>query len=257
MKNYDELTNDLLQRRDRYVADRKKKRKRAVSVAASLCCVCMAALLGFGMRQGGLLDGASPDRALEDTLPPDAEDTQHLGAEDPFDGGRSESVDTPVTGDKIVINSIEAVSADHNICLFAEDFVEMTRDEMVEYYGVDYIPEVPADIKPWEEERAGIYRRDGGTGEVYWDADILNYSNEDFTRNVHVEVDKDSYVLRDYYFFKGSEERSTINHHEVLIGCSIDGRYYSEFVYNGVGFCIDAEGVTEEEFVAMIKSVLA
>lgn len=37
----------------------------------------------------------------------------------------------------------------------------------------------------------------------------------------------------------------------------IDGRYYSEFVYNGVGFCIDAEGVTEEEFVAMIKSVIA
>lgn len=28
MKNYDELTNDLLERRDRYVADQKKKRKK-------------------------------------------------------------------------------------------------------------------------------------------------------------------------------------------------------------------------------------
>ncbi len=28
MKNYDEVTNDLLERRDRYVAGQKKKRKR-------------------------------------------------------------------------------------------------------------------------------------------------------------------------------------------------------------------------------------
>ena len=28
-----------------------------------------------------------------------------------------------------------------------------------------------------------------------------------------------------------------------------NGYYYSEFMHNGVGFLIDAEGVTEEEFV--------
>lgn len=36
MKSYDELTNDLLERRDRYVADQKKKRKRVMGVATSL-----------------------------------------------------------------------------------------------------------------------------------------------------------------------------------------------------------------------------
>ena len=40
MKSYDELTNDLLERRDRYVADQKKKRKRVMGVATSLCCFC-------------------------------------------------------------------------------------------------------------------------------------------------------------------------------------------------------------------------
>ena len=30
MKSYDELTNDLLERRDRYVTDQKKKRKSLV-----------------------------------------------------------------------------------------------------------------------------------------------------------------------------------------------------------------------------------
>ena len=84
----------------------------------------------------------------------------------------------------------------------------------------------------------------------------MNYSNEDFTRSVHVEVDKGSYVLKDYFFFKGTEEKSVINNYEVLIGFSESGYYYSEFMYNGVGFLIDAEGVTEEEFVAIISSII-
>ena len=67
MKNYDELTNDLLERRDRYVADQKKKRKRVMGVATSLCCFCLVALLGFGMWQGGMFD-AKPPITLDDSI---------------------------------------------------------------------------------------------------------------------------------------------------------------------------------------------
>lgn len=249
MKNYDELTNDLLERRDHYVADQKKKRKNLMSVATSLCCLCLVALLGFGMWQGGMFNTTPPDQTLEDTLYP--------GIKDNFDESKGESADNPAANDRIIINTINGISADKmNINLAVDDFVKMTREEMVEYYGVDYIPDVPADIKPWEDERSGIYKRDGGTGEVYWDADILNYSNEDFTRSVHVEVDKGSYVLKDCYYFKGNEEKSIINNHEVYIGLTENGYYYSEFMYNGVGFLIDANGVTEEEFIAIIASII-
>ncbi len=249
MKNYDELTNDLLERRDRYAADQKKKRKRVMGVATALCCCCLVALLGFGMRQGGMFSTTPPDQTLEDALYP--------GIKDNFDESKGESADNPAANNKIVINTINGISADKmNIALIVDDFVEMSREEMIEYYGVDYIPDVPADIKAWEDEQSGIFRRNGGTGEVYWDADILNYSNEDFTRSVHVEVDKGSYVLQDYLFFKGTEEKSVINNLEVLIGFSENGYYYSEFMYNGVGFFIDAQGVTEDEFVAIIASII-
>lgn len=249
MKNYDELTNDLLERRDRYVADQKKKRKSLMGVATSLCCLCLVALLGFGMWQGGMFNTTPPDQTLEDALYP--------GIKDNFDESKGESADNPAANNRIVINTINGISADRmKINLAVDDFVKMTREEMIEYYGVDYIPDVPADIKPWEDERSGIYKRDGGTGEVYWDADILNYSNEDFTRSVHVEVDKGSYVLQDYLYFKGTEEKSIINNHEVYIGLTENGYYYSEFMYNGVGFLIDANGVTEEEFIAIIASII-
>ena len=249
MKNYDETTNGLLDRRDRYVAEQKKKRKRVMGVATSLCCFCLVALLGFGMWQGGMFNTTPPDQTLEDALYP--------GIKDNFDESKGESPDNPSANNKIVINTINGISADRmNINIAVDDFVKMTREEMIEYYGVDYIPDVPADIKPWEDERSGIYKRDGGTGEVYWDTDILNYSNEDFTRSVHVAVDKGSYVLKDYLFFKGTEEKSIINNFEVLIGLSENGYYYSEFMYNGVGFLIHAEGVTEDEFVAIIASII-
>ena len=250
MKNYDELTNDLLERRNHYVTVQKKKRKRLIGVATSLCFICLSTLIGFGMWQGGMFNTTPPDQTLEDALYP--------GIKDNFDESRGESPDDPAANNKIIINSIDGISADRmNINLHVDDFVEMTRDEMITYYGVDYVPDVPDDIKAWEEEQSsGIFRRNGGTGEVYWDADILNYSNKDFTRSVHVEVDKGSYVLKDYFYFRGTEEKSIINNHEVIIGLSENGYYYSEFMYNGIGFLIDAQGVTEEEFVAIIASII-
>lgn len=220
MKNCDEMVSSLLERRDRYAAEQKRKRKVIVRAASSVCCVCLIALLGFG-----IFNGKSPDE--------------------------------PAASDRIVINSIDGVSADKmNVCLHTEDFVEMSREEMISYYGVNYIPEVPSDIKAWENEQSGIYMRDGGTGEVYWDADILNYSNEDFTRNVHLEVAKARSIARDYMFFNGAEEKSLINNVEVLLGKAENGFYYAEFTYKGVDFLLDTEGLTQDEFVAVITSLI-
>lgn len=220
MKNCDEMVSSLLERRDRYAAEQKRKRKVIARAASSVCCVCLVALLGFG-----IFNGKSPDE--------------------------------PAASDMIVINSIDGVSSDKmNICLHTEDFVEMSRDEMISYYGVNYIPEVPSDINAWEDERSGIYMRNGGTGEVYWDVDILNYSNEDFTRNIHIEVTKARSIVRDYMYLNGAEEKSLISNVEVLLGKAENGFYYAEFTYNGVGFLLDAEGLTQDEFVAVITSLI-
>ena len=253
MKSYDELTNNLLERRDTYVTEQKRKRKTTMNIATSLWCFCMVVLLGFGAWNSGFFNELPLDQTPDETIG----DALYPGIKDTFEDKNGESATNPAANNKIVINSVEGLSVDKmNIALIVDDFIEMSREEMCEYYGVDYIPDVPVDIKAWEDERSGIFRRNGGTGEVYWDADVLNYSNEDFTRSVHIEVDKGSYVLKDYYFFKGTEEKSVINNYEVLIGLSESGYYYSEFMYNGIGFLIDATGVTEDEFIAIITSIL-
>lgn len=60
MKNYHEVTNDLLARRDCYVAQQKIKRKRMLAAAAGLCCVCLIALLGVDMQQSRMPDSEPP-----------------------------------------------------------------------------------------------------------------------------------------------------------------------------------------------------
>ena len=249
MKSCDEMVNSLLERREQYAAGQKRKRKVLIHTVTPMCCVCLIALLGFGMRQEGILGTTLSDQTIDDAVYP--------GIKDTFDDKRGESADDPAVNNKIVIHPITGISSeDMNICLLVDDFVPMTRDEMIDYYGVDYIPDVPADIKPWKEERSGIYKRDGGTGDVYWDADKLNFSNEDLTRFVHLNVDKESRVFVDYFYFKGTEEKSVINNIEVMIGQTDNGIYFAEFMYKGVGFLLDADGVTQDEFVAMIASIL-
>lgn len=61
MKNYDELTNDLLERRDRYVAEQRQKRKVFLRIATPVCCACAIMLLGLGLRNKGVFDRPPTD----------------------------------------------------------------------------------------------------------------------------------------------------------------------------------------------------
>ena len=60
MKNYDDLTNRLLARRDGYVAEQKKKRQLMLRVSASVGCLAVVTLAGVGLVLGGVFDQTPP-----------------------------------------------------------------------------------------------------------------------------------------------------------------------------------------------------
>lgn len=62
MKNYDEITNNLLSRRDEFVKTRKKRIKIITSV--SLCAVVLASALSIGLVRGGVFDTNPNDSNL-------------------------------------------------------------------------------------------------------------------------------------------------------------------------------------------------
>ncbi|MBQ2927978.1 MAG: hypothetical protein IJD98_05325 [Oscillospiraceae bacterium] len=67
MKSCNEMVNSIIERRDRHVAKQKRKRTMIIRTAASMCCVCLVALFGFGMWQGGMFVATPPAR-LDDSI---------------------------------------------------------------------------------------------------------------------------------------------------------------------------------------------
>ena len=60
MKDYREMAKDVLERRDLYLAERRRKMKKYISLVS---CICLAALLGVGAWQLGGLAGETPTDA--------------------------------------------------------------------------------------------------------------------------------------------------------------------------------------------------
>ena len=60
MKSANEMVNSLLERREHYEAEQKKKRTIITRTVTSMCCFCLVALLGFGVWQSGLFNTTPP-----------------------------------------------------------------------------------------------------------------------------------------------------------------------------------------------------
>ena len=235
MKTYDETILAVFCRMEAYEKEKRKTLAAYRKAAGWACCLCLTMLLGVGVWQGRV--------PSEPSMP------------------GPENVDVPdsASEDKIVVCPVDTAGArlkqDMDIGLFWEDFVEMTPVELADHYGVDVMPEMPADLKAWEDQQCGVFRREGGTGELYWDGNVLNYSNESFDRSVNLEVWKHRDFASCVAFFDFIEERSVINGTEVAIALSEGGYYHAEFTYGGVGFRLIAEGLSEEEVVDVIRSL--
>ena len=236
MKNCEEMVESLFLRREQYRHKQKCKRKVMTGIAAGVaCCLCVLTVWGiFG--EWGSVEEQSP-----------------LQMENPV---VTEPPETRLAYE-IAVNSIAInPTGIHGIARLRDDFVEMTQEEMKEYYGMDYIPDVPKDLVA-REHRPGVFKRNRGTGEIYWDEDELRYFNADKSRDVTIRVAKGKLPFVDFkVVFEGTQKMSKINGVEISICRDDHGCYYTEFVYMDVGFTIFAEGLTETEFVNIIASVL-
>ncbi|WP_289301989.1 hypothetical protein, partial [Sporofaciens musculi] len=92
---------------------------------------------------------------------------------------------------------------------------------------------------------------------IYFDFNILNYSNETFSKGINIEIQKGSLPTSDCVFLDEYDEKSIINNVEVAIRQDTNNEYYfAEFLHHNVGFRFIVEGLTQDEFVAVISSLI-
>ena len=264
MKNYDELTDNLLKRRDCYVTEQKKKKKTAINVTASMCCLCFVALLGFGIWNSVMLETVSPDTSEGSVITgnPDSENslqqTTDSDGETVNNSSNIEQADKTTNDNEICIQEIgelPTIPEKMFIALMTDDFIPMTDDEVNEYYGVNIFPTVPTDVESKDNQRLGIYK--GKTsGEIYFDGNKIQYSNEDSSRGLAVNVDKNCLPFVFCDLFADNQTKSIVNGVEVGIAQTPTREMYAEFTYQNVGFRIYACGLTQGEFVGVIASIV-
>lgn len=263
MKNCEEMVGSLLRRRAEYEENRRKQRKTMLRLSGAVCSLALVVFIGAGVNGGWwiisepVLPTVTPTQStgepteVQPTVWPTVAPTKPPVTEPP--------VTEPVAVNHIVINEIDDTSNQlMYIALWGDDFVSMTEAELRDYYGTEFVPEVPEDLADLRRETAlGIFRRDSGTGEIYHDQQHLTWTTEDFSRCINVTVRKDRLP---YQFFalltKEEMETSEIRGVEVSIGQTEYGTWLVEFLYQDVGFRIVAEGLTQDELVAVIESLL-
>ncbi|MGN0679154.1 MAG: hypothetical protein ACI4JS_05770 [Oscillospiraceae bacterium] len=236
MKSYEEVTHDLLKRRDEYETMKTIRQHNAFCVAMPVCAAALVMVMGVGIALSGFfakMPIAVGSDNFYDSIPTEAED-------------------------KIVINkSADVGYTALDIGLNVEDFVSMTFDEMLQYYGADIRPDVPENLSLINPEfQYGVYKRDGGEGEIYWDNTMLYYSNEDYSRILNLEVAKGRIPPTCCIVESDDMKKSTISGVEVLLLEGKKGLLYAEFMFDGVGFRIDANGLTGDEFVEIVRSII-
>lgn len=263
MKNCEEMVGSLLRRRAEYEAKRKARRQTVLRLSGVACSLALVVLIGAGVNGGWWLapEPELPTVRPTQTVTESTESDYHVvlstGPTQPT--VTEPPVTEPVAVNHIVINEIDDTS--NQLMYFAlmwDDFVSMTEAELRDYYGTEFVPEVPEDLAGLRREtHLGIYRLDGGTGEVYHDEQRLEWVTEDYSRGICVTVRKDRLPYQFFALLTQEEmETSEIRGVEVSIGQTEYGTWLAEFLYNEVGIRICAEGLTQDELVAVIESLI-
>lgn len=140
-----------------------------------------------------------------------------------------------------------------------KDVVKLNYEQAKEYYGTELHPLLPDRFLPWDDcEEFEIYRSNGGTGDVYSDVFIMNYSDATMDCHVNVEGAKDRYHIKDIEdWYDGTFEISLISGEQVYLAYNeMTDYYFAEFVHNGVGFRMIMAGLSENEVISAVKSLI-
>ena len=233
MKSYEEVTRDLLKRRDEYETMKTKRQKNAFRAAVPVCTAVLAAA-GIGLWRSGI--------------------TSKL----PIESESSCNSESNPMADIIFFDKNDREFALSDFGLKSEDFVSMTFDEMLEYYGAEIRPDVPGDLKNCNPDylEYSVYKRDGGTGEIYWDTTSLVYCNGTESRTISVEAAKGRIPPTCCIVESDDMQKSLISGVEVLLPEGNKDFMYAEFMAAGVGFRIQAVGLSHEELVEVVRSLI-
>ena len=242
MKNYDELTNDLLARRDCYVAAQKQKRKNLV---ASLCCVCFVALLGFGLWKSDVFRSAPP-ASISGSKP-----QIHIDPA-PTTANSNEPATIPTTHAPIqiawTVNKVDNTVGAAMLNFHTPEYYSQKKDsaDLIEYFGRDFSAlgnVMPEGFQYVRYEPTFFYKNDGTP--AYDSCTFLYRKGEG---EITIRASKIG-VPYDYLYLIDNPIPSNINGVDLVIG-GVYSDYeqldliFVDFSHNGIQYRVEVKNVS-------------
>lgn len=268
------VDDDILEDAEAFLRAGPEKRRAQVWVKWGSLAACAAVAVCAVWSTTRTPVGTADPRASEDLLPsvsqsaaPSQEVTQSTSTTDrPAVEPGPEAVTRPLV--EMNFNELtEAPTLDtaNLFALFVEDFVPMTREELLDYYGVTLpiealFPDLSA-TGPEENDGfgRGLYRREDGN--AYFDTNTFAYELDAGEVGVYITLDKAFHLPASPWELPGDELRfTTVNGWELALFLYPDeegNQYYrTEFRQNGVNYCVTGKNMVEQAFAAVLESLL-
>lgn len=137
-----------------------------------------------------------------------------------------------------------------------KDRVFLSKKKLLKHFGRNIFPNVPSDLslKMDEKDKFPVYKRDK-KGKIYYDRQSLNYADELYNKHISIGVQKgeysSSYEIRGKV--KGVKFGETVT---TLFQDKKRKMYYAEFMVDGLDFHVYSRGISRDEFVKVVKSLV-
>lgn len=284
MKNYDQTIESVFERIENYNTLKRKRTEAAKKAVIPLCCICLAVLVGSvihsNLTQMPIEENSGAMPAESSAVSPAESSEQkssQSGESQTEESSKSEvsqnsapevsqeviensgTVTSPSVIDNIVfVDAEEFPTVDRMyIALMTNDRIQLSSAQLNAYYGTNVFPDNIPDDLTLHSEHFFIYRKNNGKGDVYHDGNAIRYLDESMTRGFSINVDKNGMPFDFCNIFAAVDSFSVVNGTKVGFA-QMDGgeNLLAEFIYQEVGFRIIASGVTQDEFIAVVKSLL-
>ena len=285
MKNYDEITNDLLERRDQYETEQRNKRKVMKRAIMPICCFCLVALLGIGLWQGIFFNSKPPITLDDSTIIGEKDykdDKDGSGGENDIDGdwspngqetppsnstnsATSEGSDTTEDVNKqlFFVNEIKStVSAALKYLDPAEHYEETWDADKTAHYLGKYLNNIRHNELGYQGngDHKVTYKNNG---ELARDVMSFEYSFKDTT--VIVSTSKMGYPYDCIYGFDDEKITTYVESIPVIfagtVGTTAEHQVNKDFLvadfeHNGVNYRVKADNITHYDFYKVVQSII-
>lgn len=132
--------DSLLERRDRYIAEQRRKRKAVIRAATPVCCLCLAVMLGVGIWRSGLLE-RRPDTPIPRDTPGQNEYAVY-----------TDSVELPENTSGEVFDMIGCLVYKGKVYTQSADANDIDRSAAAEKLVGEYVGEAKGTLDEWSTQ---------------------------------------------------------------------------------------------------------